>query len=96
MVVKGEVTDITAVKFEIRADGIGQIKTPEFRVRYVMMPVLVASAIVAIPIALFLPEEESFVGIMPMKVFMLIWLAFMVLIAWVLALMKRVRWLKEQ
>jgi hypothetical protein len=96
VVAKGNEFDISNVKFEIRADGINEIKTPEYKVNEVMSPVLLVDFIIIVPMLLFYPSSESFVGIMPMKVFVLIILVFMTIFLWVTALLKRIKWLKEQ
>lgn len=96
VVAKGEIKDISAVKFEVRAEGINQIKSPEYRVNEAMIPVLAAVSILAIPVALFWPNSSSFLGLMPMKVLLLIVFAFMILLFWVGALSRRIKWMKEQ
>lgn len=96
VVAKGNEFDISNVKFEIRADGINEIKTPEYKVNEVMSPILLVDFIIIVPMLLFYPSSESFVGIMPMKVFVLIILVFMTIFLWVTALLKRIKWLKEQ
>lgn len=96
VVLMGEMKDISAVKFDIRAEGINQIKSPEYRVRDVMLPVLVGGAIAIIPFMVFMPEPESNGDFVPLKPLLLICWAFMVLIVWIVALSKRIKWLKEQ
>lgn len=96
VVLRGEVKGISAVRFDIRADGISQIKTPEYRVKEVMFPVVVGFAIAIIPFMFLMPTSEMFVGIMPMKLFLLVCMAFVILIIWIMTLLKRIKWLKEQ
>lgn len=96
IVVEGEPMDISAMKFDVRADGINEIKTPEFRVMDLMGPALVTAAIIGIPVALFYPTDESFVGIMPMKVLLLLSLLLFVLFFLIMSLIWRIKWLKEQ
>lgn len=96
VVAKGNEFDLSNAKFEIRADGINEIKSPEYKVNEVMRPILITDLIIIIPIFLFYPSSESFIGIMPMKVFLLIILAVLTIILWVTALLKRIKWLKEQ
>lgn len=96
VVAKGKEMDFSKIKFEIRADGISKIKTPEYKVNEVMRPILVSDILIVVPILLFYPSSTSFIGIMSMKVFMLLILAFMTIMLWVTALLKRIKWLKEQ
>lgn len=96
VVAKGKEMDFSKMKFEIRADGISKIKTPEYKVNEVMRPILVSDLIIVALILLLYPSSASFVGIMPMKVFMLLILAIMTIMLWVSALLKRIKWLKEQ
>ena len=55
-----------------------------------------AFGIVAIPVILFWPASDMFINVIPMKVFFLICFAFNVLLVWVSALMRRIKWIKEQ
>lgn len=96
VVAKGNEFNLSNVKFEIRADGISEIKTPEYKVNEVMRPILLGDIAIIVPMLLFYPSSDSFIGIMPMKVFMLIILAVMTIILWITALLKRIKWLKEQ
>ena len=96
IVVEGEPKDITTLKFDVRADGINDIKTPEFKVMDLMGPAFVTVTLIGIPVALFWPADESFVGIMPMKVFLLLSLLFFALFVLIMALIRRIAWLKEQ
>ena len=96
VVVKGNVFSLSNVKFEIRADGINKIKTPEYKVNEVMRPILLGDIAIIVPMLLFYPSSDSFIGIMPMKVFMLIILVVSTFFLWVTALLKRIKWLKEQ
>jgi hypothetical protein len=96
VVAKGKEIDFSKIKFEIRADGISKIKTPEYKVNEVMRPILISDILIVVPILLFYPSSTSFIGIMPMKVFMLLILSIMTIMLWVTALLKRIKWLKEQ
>lgn len=95
-VVKGIEFNLSNVIFEIRADGINEIKTPEYKVNEVMSPILLGDIAIIVPMLLFYPSSDTFIGIMPMKVLMLIILVVMTIILWVIALLKRIKWLKEQ
>lgn len=93
---KGEIKDMSGVSFDIRADGINQIKTPEYKVVYEMIPVLGAVVIVVIPIMLFLPPGEMFINLFPMK-----WLyvgceVLLVIVFLIGALKRRRQWVKEK
>ena len=96
VIAKGNEFGLSNVKFVIRADGINEIKTQEYKVNEVMSPILLGDIAIIVPILLFYPSSDSFIGIMPMKVFMLIILVVLTLILWVTALLKRIKWLKEQ
>lgn len=96
VVAKGEVKDMTGVKFDIRADGINSIKTPEYKVSEVMIPVWAAMALVIIPIILFWPAKEMFLDIFPMKWLLVGSMVIMALVFWIGALKQRIRWMKEQ
>lgn len=96
IVANGKDIDISKIKFEIRADGINKIKTPEYKVNEVMRPILVCDLIIVVLILPFYPSSDSFIGIISMKVFMLIVVVVMTVILWVSALLKRIKWLKEQ
>lgn len=96
VVAKGEINDLSAIKFEVRADGLNQIKTPEYKVNEVMKPVLLAAAVCAILTFIIVPASLSFVEIMSMRAFMLIVDAFSVLLILVSALLQRIKWMKEQ
>lgn len=96
VVAKGNEFNLSNVKFEIRADGINEIKTPEYKVNEVMRSILLGDIAIIVAMLLFYPSSDSFIGIMPMKVFMLIILAVMTIILWITALLKRIKWLKEQ
>lgn len=66
----GEVNDMSGVEFDIRADGINRIKTPEFRVSDVMVPTWGSVALIIIPVILFWPAEEMFLDGLPLKWFL--------------------------
>ena len=94
--VTGEGVDVSRIKFDIRADGVDQIKTPEVRVRDFMIPVLVVVVIVTVPTIIFAPSSNTSGGILPLKFVLLISYAFTTLLFWVFALIERIKWLKEQ
>lgn len=96
VVVKGEVGDMSGVKFEIRADGINQIKTPEYKVSEAMIPIWGAMAIVVIPVILFWPSKDMFLDYFPMKWLLVGGILFMALAFWIGALKQRIRWMKEK
>lgn len=94
--VSGEDVDVSRIKFDIRADGVDQIKTPEVRVRDSMIHVLVVVAVAAVPTIVFVPSSYPPGGIIPLKFVMLISYAFFALMCWAFALIDRIKWLKEQ
>lgn len=96
IVAKGEVNDMTGVKFDIRADGISQIKTPEYKVSEAMIPVLIGSALVTVPVTIFWPAKNMFLNIMPMKWFYFGCMVLLVLACWIAALKQRIKWMKEK
>lgn len=96
IIVEGEVEDMSCVMFDIRADGINQIKTPEYKVAEVMIPALCAEALVVIPIVLFYPSQELFLNILPMKWLLVGCMIIAALVLWIGALHQRIRWMKEQ
>lgn len=96
VIAKGNEFDLSKAIFEIRADGINEIKTPEYKVNEVMSPILICDLAIIVPILLFYPSSDSFIGIMPMKVLILIILVVSTFLLWVTALLKRIKWLKEQ
>lgn len=96
LVVVGEVKDLFAIKFDIRADGIEQIKTPEVRVKEGMLPAFVAVGILSIPILLFMPNDLMAFEVMSVKLVLLLVLTFLLFFYWILCLYERIRWLKEK
>lgn len=96
IVVRGEVRDMSGVKFDIRADGINQIKSPEYKVGQAMIPVLGAAALVVLPIIIFYPAKNMFLDIMPEKWLYVGCMIIAVLAVWIAALKQRIKWLKEQ
>lgn len=95
VIAKGEIEDMSGVKFGIRADGINQIKTPEFKVAEIMIPVWGATALIAIPVILFWPAEEMFLDVFPMKWLLVGSMIIFVLVFWIGALKQRIRWMRE-
>ena len=96
IVVRGEVKDMSGVKFVIRADGINQIKTPEYKVSEAMIPVLIAAALLIIPIIIFWPTRNMFLDIMPEKWLYVGCMILFVLACWIAALKQRIKWMKEK
>ena len=96
IVVRGEVKDMSGVKFDIRADGINSIKTPEFKVPEAMIPVWAAILLVIVPIILFWPANDMFLDILPMKWLLVGSMVIMALMFWIGALKQRIKWMKEQ
>lgn len=96
VVVRGEVKDMSGVKFIIRADGINQIKTPEYKVSEAMIPVLIAATLLIVPIIIFWPARNMFLDIMPEKWLYVGCMILFVLACWIAALKQRIKWLKEQ
>ncbi len=96
VVAKGEINDVSAVKFEVRADGINQIKTPEYSVKEAMIPILIINIVIAVPIILFMPASMPFIGSVSMKFAMLIMLVILTLVSLAGALSNRIKWMKEQ
>lgn len=95
VVVKGEVSDMSGVKFELRADGINHIKTPEYKVSEAMIPIWGAIALVGIPIIIW-PSKDMFLGYFPMKWLYVGCLLIMALACWIGALKQRIRWMREK
>lgn len=96
IIAKGEINDMASVKFDVRADGIDQIRTPEYRVSEAMIPIWTALALLGIPSILFLPSEAMLLDVLPIKWLYIGSLIFMALIAWIGALKRRIKWMKEQ
>lgn len=96
VVVKGEVSDMSGVEFEVRADGINHIKTPEYKVSEAMLPVWSAVALIIIPVILFWPSREMFLDILPMKWLLVGSMIIFALAFWIGALKQRIRWMKEK
>lgn len=96
VVVKGEVSDMSGIRFEIRADGINHIKTPEYKVSEAMLPVWSAVALIIIPVILFWPSREMFLDILPMKWLLVGSMIIFALAFWIGALKQRIRWMKEK
>ena len=96
LVVDGEVDNICSLKFDVRADGIDNIKTPEYKAKEVMLPLLGAYALFAILVALFFPKTDMFIDIIPMKWFSLAIIFIFVLVVWIAALNRRIKWLREE
>ena len=86
---------ISDVHFDIRADGINQIKTPEYKVGEVMIPIFIATGLISILLIIFYPSGEMFVDIISMKLFYILCLLFSTLIFLISALIQRIKWLKE-
>ena len=96
IVVRGEVKDMSGVKFVIRADGINQIKTPEYKVSEAMLPVLIAAVLLIVPIIIFWPARNMFLDIMPEKWLYVGCMILFVLACWIAALKQRIKWMKEK
>ena len=90
----GVISDMSAIKFDVRADGINKIKTPEYKVSETMKPVLLASVLYVV-FTLFIPQDLSFIELMPMRLFMLVGLVIIDLLIWVASLKRRIQWMKE-
>lgn len=90
----GVISDMSAIKFDVRADGIDKIKTPEYRVSETMKPVLIAS-VLCVVLSFFIPKDLSFIELMPMRLFMLVGLVIIDLLIWVASLKRRIQWMKE-
>lgn len=91
----GEISDMSAIKFDVRADGINKIKTPEYRVSETMKPVLFASALCVV-FTFFIPQNLSFMELMSMRLFLWVGLVILDLLLWVVALKRRIQWMKEE
>lgn len=96
IIVADEVKDLSGVNFDIRAEGISQIKTPEIRVKEAMLPMLKAAVILAIPIVVLVPNVESPFADISLKLFLLLILAFCVIFFWIIALYERIKWLNDR
>ena len=96
IVVADEVEDISAVNFDVRAEGISEIKTPEFRAREFLLPVFILSIVLAILVLIFVPNEDTIIAHFSNKLLFILVIAFSFIFLWVLALYSRIRWLKEK
>lgn len=96
IVAKGELNDLSGVRFDVRAVGINSIKSPEYKVSEVMIPIWVATVLIIVPIILLWPAKDMFLEIFPMKWFLVGIIIIVTLIVWIGALRRRIEWLKEQ
>lgn len=94
-VAKTSKLSMSDIDFDIRADGLNRIKSPEYRVWPQLWPILLASLLMGVCFAIFAPSKPTFLPFMSERTFWLIMLAGVDLLFIILVLIQRIQWLKE-
>ena len=93
-VAKTSKISMSDIDFDIRADGINRIKSPEYRVWPQLWPILIASALMGLLI-LLIPSKSMIFPFMSERLFCFIVVIGADLLFIILTLIRRIQWLKE-
>lgn len=81
--------------FNIRAEGINRIKSPEYHVWPQLWPIIVAGFIMILILWFFSPAKITFFPLVPENVLWTGLVLFMLLLYTIMVLVKRIKWERE-